>query len=81
MNIYVGDLSKKTSEGHIRAAFGKYGKIGKISMGGQSTENNHYRFCFVEMPFENQARLAIKELHGKSLDGKIVKVQESGLSC
>ena len=80
MNIYVGNLSIKTSEWQLRKAFGRYGKIGKISMKKQPSEDDAHRFCLVEMPLDNQASVAIKKLNGERLGGSVLTVKGSGLS-
>lgn len=80
MNIYVGNLSPKTSEQQLRLAFDRYGKVGKISMDEQPCDSGAYGFCFVEMPFDNQASVAIRELNGKKLGGNILTIKESAVS-
>ena len=79
MNIYVGNLSPGTSERKIRKAFELYGVVGKISLDSQTREDNAYLFCFIEMPFDNQALIAIRELDGKLLDEHILSIKESGV--
>ncbi len=80
MNIYVGNLSPKTSEWQLRRTFGRYGKVGKISMNEQQREGNAHNFCMIEMPFGNQASVAIQKLNGENLGGSVLTVKESGLS-
>jgi RNA recognition motif-containing protein len=80
MNIYVGNLSPKTSEWQLRQAFDRYGKVGTISIDEQPRDGNAYGFCFVEMPFDNQASMAIRELDGKKLGGYALTIRESGVS-
>ena len=81
MNIYVGNLSPKTSELQVRKAFEMYGKVDKISLDSEPRDDDAYGFCFVEMPFESQASRAIKQLHGKMLGGASLTVKESGVSA
>lgn len=80
MNIYVGNLSPKTSEWQLRKAFGRFGKVGKISMNEQPSDVDTYSFCFVEMPFDNQASVAISKLNGEKLGGYALTIKESGVS-
>ncbi len=80
MNMYVGNLSPKTSERQLRKAFVRYGKVGKISMDRHLRDGDAYSFCFVEMPFDNQASVAIRELNGKKLGGFVLTIKESGVS-
>ncbi|MGD8922187.1 MAG: RNA-binding protein [Candidatus Zixiibacteriota bacterium] len=79
MNIYVGNLSPKTTESQVRKAFEMYGKVDKVSLEHRPREKNDYAFCFVAMPFEDQASRAIKQLNGKMLGGNALTVKESAV--
>ncbi|MHC4750671.1 MAG: RNA-binding protein [Planctomycetota bacterium] len=80
MNIYVGNLSPKTFKWQLRRMFRRYGAVGNISMHKRPSEGNPYNFCFVEMPIDDQAFHAIKELYGKKLGGYLLTIKESGVS-
>lgn len=80
MNIYVGNLSPGILEWKLRREFGKYGKVGKISMNLNASEKNKHAFCFVEMPFDDQANRAISKMNGEIMGGMAITVRESGLS-
>jgi RNA recognition motif-containing protein len=80
VKIYVGNISPKISASQLRTAFEMYGKVDKVSLENKPRENDVYAFCFVEMPFENQASLAIKQLDGRKLGGNALTVKESGVS-
>lgn len=81
MNIYVGNLSPKTLKRHLRRMFRRYGAVGNISMDKRPSNGTPYNFCFLEMPIEDQASHAIKELNGKNLGGYTLTVKESGVSA
>ena len=80
MNIYVGNISPKISASQLRTAFEMYGKVDKVSFGHRPRDTGAFTFCFVAMPFENQASRAIKQLDGKKLGGSALTVKESGVS-
>jgi RNA recognition motif-containing protein len=80
MNLYVGNVSPQTSELELRKAFAPFGDVGSISMDEHPPDSKAYNFCFVEMPFDNQAALAIRGLDGASLGGYTLTVRESGVS-
>jgi RNA recognition motif-containing protein len=80
MNLYVGNISPKTTEYQLRKIFEKYGKVDEISMNGQPHKDSIYSFCFVNMPFVKQAFQAIKKLNGKKLDGYLLNIKESTVS-
>lgn len=44
-------------------------------------DGDAFSFCFVEMPFDNQASRAIRELDGKALGGIVITVKESGVGA
>ena len=77
MNLYVGNVSPKTSEYLLRKMFERYGKVDTISMNEKLPNETDYRFCFVNMPFENQASFAIKGLDGKKLNGNVLSIKEA----
>jgi RNA recognition motif-containing protein len=80
MNIYVGNLSPKTTALQLREAFEMYGKVNKVSLSERPRDVASYGFSFVAMPFDNQASRAIEQLHGKMLSGYSLTVKESGVS-
>lgn len=78
MKLYVGNIPPKASEQQIRKEFNKYGIVGDINMNRNSLEDA-INYCFIDMPFDNQAFIAIRELHGKIIDGHALKIKESVL--
>jgi RNA recognition motif-containing protein len=80
MNIYVGNLSPIVSESQLRKTFEMYGKVDKVSLNNKERGKAAYNFCFIEMPFAEQASRAITQLHGKVLSGQSLTVRESGVS-
>ena len=81
MNIYVGNLSAKTTEWQLRKAFEMYGKVDAITLATKPNDATSFTFCFVEMPFEKQATLAIEKLHETVLSGNVVTVKASGVTA
>ncbi|MFH2034910.1 MAG: RNA-binding protein [Candidatus Zixiibacteriota bacterium] len=67
MNIYVGNLSSATSKMELRKKFGQFGVVGIISINKKNGNTKGYNYCFVEMPNDNEAFQAIKELNGKMI--------------
>lgn len=80
MNIYVGNLSANTTAWQVRKAFEMYGKVDTITLHPKPVSSEAFSFCFVEMPFENQAALAIDKLNGSSLGGKVISAKASGVN-
>ena len=71
MNIYVGNISRESSEAEIRALFEEFGEIDKI-------RDNYTKmlkgFGFVEMTDQTAAEKAIKELDGQMFNGRPLTV-------
>ena len=80
MNIYVGNLAPHTTVGQLRQVFARYGEVGKIGLDGHPGGLVSHRFCFVEMPFNNQAFVATKKTNGLLLDSCALVVRESGVA-
>ena len=75
MKIYIENIPSKASEQQIRKEFNKYGIIGNIKMNRNYLEDK-INFCIIEMPFEEQALIALREIQGMIYDGHKLKVKE-----
>lgn len=74
MNIYVGNLSYKSSEAEIKAAFEAFGNVASVNIIKDRETGNSKGFCFVEMPDDAEASAAIEGLNGKDLGGRALNV-------
>lgn len=77
MNIYVGNLSRQTSESDLRAAFESHGQVASVSIIKDKYSGESKGFGFVEMPSKEEAETAIKNLNGKELDGRTLNISEA----
>jgi len=77
MNIYVGNLSYNTTEGALRDKFGAFGDVESVKIIKDQYSGRSKGFGFVTMPDDDKAQLAIKELNGKNIDGRDVKVNQA----
>jgi len=75
MNIYVGNLSKDTSEDDLREAFGGFGDVATVRIVRDRATGESRCFGFVEMPDEAQAKAAIQEMNEKELKGSALTVE------
>ena len=80
MNIYVGNMSPKTTKWQLRMAFERYGQVGKIVRDKKSSNGDASDSCFLEMVFENQGIMAIRELNGTLLGGNELVIKKSDAS-
>jgi len=74
MNIYVGNLSRTTSEETLRRAFEAHGNVSQVSIITDRYSGESRGFGFVEMPEKSEAEAAISNLNGSELDGWSLKV-------
>lgn len=77
MNIYVGNLSFKTTEEELQKEFESFGEVGSAKIIKDNYTGKSRGFGFVEMPNQDQATAAIAALNGKELDGKTLTVNEA----
>lgn len=77
MNIYVGNLSPKTTEAELQQAFENFGEVDTAKIIKDNITGRSRGFGFVEMPNQEQAQSAIAALNGKELDGSLLTVNEA----
>lgn len=77
MDIFVGSLSFKLKESELREAFEKYGEVSSAKIIIDKITRQSKGFGFVEMPDDEQAKLAISELNGAEMYGRPLVVNES----
>lgn len=75
--LYVGGLSFDTTDESLRAFFEQVGKVDSASVVADRFSGRSRGFGFVEMATAADARKAIEELNGKSLDGRTISVDEA----
>jgi len=76
MNIYVGNLSRETTEDELRQAFEAFGQVMSVKILRDRATGESNGFGFVEMPVSEEGQTAISELDGKDLKGQAIKVEE-----
>lgn len=72
-NIYVGNLSFKTTESELENLFSQYGQVTKVNIIQDRETNRSRGFGFVEMESDN-VNEAIAKLDGTDLDGRSLRV-------
>ena len=77
MNIYVGNLSRETTEGDLRQAFEAFGQVTSVNIIKDKFSNESRGFGFVEMPSRDEAQAAIVGLTDKELKGQTLNVSEA----
>ncbi|MBN2314867.1 MAG: RNA-binding protein [Sedimentisphaerales bacterium] len=77
MNIYVGNLSRETTEDDLRQAFEAFGQVENVNIIKDRFSGESRGFGFVEMPSKDEAQTAIEEMNGKDLQGRALNVNEA----
>ena len=77
MNLYVGNLSFKTTDESLRTAFQAHGQIESARVVMDRDSGRSKGFGFVEMPNREEAMAAINALNGTELDERSINVNEA----
>ncbi len=77
MNIYVGNLSRETTEDDLRQAFEAFGQVESTNVIKDRFTGESRGFGFVEMPSKDEAQAAITGMNGKDLMGRTLNVNEA----
>ena len=77
MNIYVGNLSRETTQEDLRRAFEGFGQVASATIIKDKVSGQSRGFGFVEMPNKTEAHAAISGLNRKELKGQQIIVNEA----
>ncbi|XP_032331527.1 RNA-binding motif protein, X chromosome [Camelus ferus] len=75
--LFIGGLSAETTEKSIEAEFGKYGHIVEVLLMKDRETNKSRGFAFITFENPADAKVAAKDMNGKFLDGKAIKVEQA----
>ncbi len=76
-NIFVGNLSFRTTEDEVRSLFAAYGSVDRVNLITDRDTGQARGFGFVEMSNDGEAERAISELNGRELGGRAINVNEA----
>ncbi len=77
MNLYVSNISFKSSESDLRELFEQHGEVSSVKIILDKETQRSRGFGFVEMPDEASAKQAMNELNGFNFQGKDLTVNEA----
>jgi RNA recognition motif-containing protein len=77
MVIYVGNLNYSISEEDLNKVFSDFGNVDSVKIIRDKMTGRAKGFGFVDMPDDSEAETAIKELDGKELMGRNMRVNPS----
>jgi RNA recognition motif-containing protein len=75
--LYIGNLSKTTSEDDLRTLFTEVGSVTSVAIPTNAETGANKGFGFVEMETAENAREAIKIINGRVLQEHELRVNES----
>ena len=76
-NIFVGNLSYRTTQDELHSVFGQYGNVERVSIVTDRDSGQPRGFAFVEMTEARDAETAISQLNGAELNGRTMNVNEA----
>ena len=77
MKLFVGNLSFETTENDLQDAFERLGKVSDVHLMMDRATGRSRGFGFVTMGSQVDGEAAIRELDGKQLGGRPVRVNEA----
>jgi len=76
-NIFVGNLSFKTTQDELQTAFSNYGAVERVSIVTDKFSGQSRGFGFVEMTNASEAEAAIAAMNGYEMNGRALNVNEA----
>ncbi len=77
MNIYVSNLGYSLQDEDLSKLFGEYGDVSSAKVIMDKFTSRSKGFGFVEMSDKQSAETAIRELDGRMIEGRQVRVSEA----
>ena len=76
-NIFVGNLSFKTTEQDVRTLFEAHGSVDRVNIVTDRDSGQPRGFAFVEMTNDAEGDRAIASINGQELGGRSLNVNEA----
>ena len=77
VTLYVGNISYSMKEEELRKSFGQYGEVVSVKIIIDKRTGKSKGYGFVEMDSDASADEALKNMNGKELAGRNVKVNKA----
>lgn len=75
--LYVGNLSFNATETDLMDLFGQAGQVKDVALIQDRFTGKSRGFAFVTMASDEEAANAISQFHGKSIEGRVLTVNEA----
>src|SRR5579862_1016567 len=76
-NIFVGNLSFKTTQEDLLATFSQYGTVDRVNIVTDRETGQPRGFAFVEMSNDAEGTKAINAVNGHEMGGRALNVNEA----
>jgi len=77
MKLLIRDLARSTTETELRDMFEVYGTVQSCNLVLDKVTGGSKGFGFIEMPRQGEAKVAMKSLNGKVVDGSKIRVKKA----
>ena len=77
MNIYVSNLGFNVDRDELKKLFSPYGIVASVNIILDGLTNRSRGFAFIQMPNATAAQKAMRELNGRIMDGRPVRLMEA----
>ena len=77
MRIFIANIAFTTTEAELARLFEPYGIVDRVQIITDRDTGRSRGFGFVEMPNAREAQAAIEELHGMTVRGRPLTVNEA----
>jgi len=77
VTLYVGNISYSMKEEELKKAFGQFGEVVSVKIIIDKRTGKSKGYGFVEMDSDASADEALKNMNGKELAGRNVKVNKA----
>ncbi|MDI6765481.1 MAG: RNA-binding protein [Bacteroidota bacterium] len=74
MQIYIGNLPLEYTDAELRSMFEAFGSVKEATIGRNKKTNASEGYGIVVMSVKSEARAAVKDLRGKQIQGKPLRV-------
>ena len=75
--LYVGNLAYSVRDENLQQHFGEFGSVTSAKVMMDRETGRSKGFGFVEMSSDAEAQAAIRGMHGQSIDGRALVVNEA----
>ncbi len=77
MKLLVRNLARSTTETELRTLFETCGTVQSCNLVLDKKTGTSKGFAFIEMPKTGDAKIAMKQLNGKDIDGSKIRVKKA----